>query len=40
VTGKRIDDQGDHLVDLTWWCETITGQIHTEGTATVRLPSR
>ncbi len=40
VTGKRIDEAGNHLVELTWWCETIEHQIHTEGTATVRLPSR
>ncbi len=40
VTDKRVDGQGRHLVDLTWWCETIEGQIHTEGTATVLLPSR
>ena len=40
VTDKRVDEQGRHLVDLTWWCETIQGQIHTEGTATVLLPSR
>ncbi len=40
VTGKRIADNGDHLVDITWWCETIDHQIHTEGTATVLLPSR
>ncbi len=39
VTGKRIDEDGRHLVDLTWWCETIEGQIHTEGTATVELPA-
>ena len=39
VTGKRVED-GRHLVDLTWWCETIEHQIHTEGTATVELPSR
>lgn len=40
VTGKRMDENGDHLADLTWWCETIEGQIHTEGTATVLLPGR
>ena len=40
VTGKRVDAEGRHLVDLTWWCETIEHQIHTEGTATVELPSR
>ena len=40
VTGKRVDENGDHLVDVTWWCETIEHQIHSEGTATVRLPSR
>lgn len=40
ITGKRISEDGSHLVDLVWWCETIEGQIHTEGTATVQLPSR
>ena len=40
VTGKRVDENGRHLVDLTWWCETIEHQIHTEGTATVELPAR
>jgi len=40
VTGKRVDEAGRHLVDLSWWCETIEHQIHTEGTATVELPSR
>lgn len=40
VTGKRTDEVGNGLVDLTWWCETIEGQIHTEGTATVLLPRR
>lgn len=39
VTGKHIVD-GAHLVDLTWWCETLDGQIFTEGTATVELPCR
>lgn len=39
VTGKR-QENGLNLVDITWWCETIEGQIHTEGTATVALPSR
>ena len=40
VTGKRKDKTGNHLVDLTWWTETIEGQIYTEGTATVLLPAR
>ena len=40
VTGKRIDEEGRGLIDLTWWCETIEGQIHTEGTATVEVPRR
>lgn len=40
VTGKHTDEQGRGLVELTWWCETIEGQIHTEGTATVALPRR
>ena len=40
VAGKRVDEQGRHLLDLTWWCETIEHQIHTEGTATILLPSK
>lgn len=40
VTGKRVDEAGNHLVDITWWVETIEHQIYTEGTATVLLPSR
>lgn len=40
VTGKRVDEENNHLVDVTWWCETIEHQIHTEGTATMCLPTR
>ena len=40
VTGKRVDAAGNHLADVTWWTETIEGQIYTEGTATVCLPAR
>ncbi len=39
VTNKYVEN-GLHLIDLVWWCETIDGQIFTEGTATVELPSR
>lgn len=38
VTGKY--QQGDeHLVDLTWWCETFDGYLVERGFATVRLPA-
>lgn len=40
VAGKRVAEDGSHLVDIVWWCETIEHQIHTEGTATVQLPSK
>lgn len=39
VVGKSIVD-GQPLVDLVWWIETLDGQIWEEGAATVRLPSR
>lgn len=38
VTGKRIDEDGDHVADLVWWAETIEGQLYAEGQATVSLP--
>lgn len=40
VVTKKYLEQGEHLIDLTWWCETLDGQIFTEGTATVVLPSK
>lgn len=39
VTGKYQENDG-FFVELTWWCETLDGQIFTEGTATVQLPSK
>jgi acyl dehydratase len=39
VTGKYVRD-GQFMVDLVWWIETIDGKIWLEGGATVRLPSR
>jgi hypothetical protein len=39
VHNKRVVD-GDRLVELTWWIETIEGDIWFSGGATVRLPSR
>ena len=40
VTDKYVDDEGRHLVDLVWWCETIEGDIFQEGFFTVQLPAR
>lgn len=39
VTGKRVVN-GQFEVELTWWIETIDGQIWEEGQALVLLPSR
>lgn len=39
VTDKYIKD-GDHFVDLSWWCETIDNYVIEEGFATVKLPKR
>jgi len=38
VYDKRVRD-GEFLVELAWWIETIEGEIWTEGGATVKLPS-
>lgn len=40
VITKKYIENDQHLVDLVWWCETLDGQIFTEGTATVSLPSK
>lgn len=40
VVTRKYTDHGQHLIDLTWWCETLDGQIFTEGTATIALPSK
>src|SRR5690606_10685168 len=39
VTGKRIEGE-EHLVDCELWGESQRGVRHSEGIATVRLPSR
>ena len=39
VVGKFVRN-GEFMVDLVWWIETIDGQVWQEGAATVRLPSR
>jgi len=39
VTDKYVSGI-EHLVDLTWWSETLDGYIVEEGFATVRLPGR
>lgn len=39
VVGKAIVD-GQPLVDLVWWIETLDGQIWLEGAATIRLPRK
>ena len=39
VVAKYVED-GEFLVDLVWWIETINGEIWEEGMATVRLPSK
>lgn len=37
---RTYKDRGEHLVDLEVWSESHRGQLHTQGTSTVRLPSR
>jgi acyl dehydratase len=39
VTGKYRQN-GDYLVDLSWWCETFDGYLVERGFATVRLPRK
>ena len=39
VYDKHIEN-GEHLVELVWWIESIIGDVFEEGQATVRLPSR
>jgi hypothetical protein len=39
VVGKFVRD-GQFMVDLVWWIETIDAQIWEEGGATIRLPSK
>jgi hypothetical protein len=39
VYDKYVRD-GEFLVELVWWVETIEGDIWEEGGATVRLPSK
>jgi hypothetical protein len=40
VIKKYVDDNGDYMVDLDTWMETIRGYIPNVGTATVNLPSK
>jgi hypothetical protein len=37
---KKYVKDGDFLVDLIWWVETIDGAIFEEGGATIKLPSK
>lgn len=39
VAGKYEKD-GEYIVELVWWCETIDGLIYQEGEAAVALPAR
>ena len=40
VTGKRVDDEGRHVVDLEMLMTNQKGERVTPGTATVELPSK
>ena len=40
VTGKRVDDEGRHVVDLEMLMTNQKGERVTPGTATVELPAR
>ena len=40
VTDKYVDDNGDHIVDLVCWGETLDRQIIEVAPASVRLPSK
>lgn len=37
---KKYEENGEALVDLIWWCETMDHYIVQEGGATVRLPRK
>ena len=37
---KKYVQNGEYMVDLIWWLETIEGDIYEEGEATVKLPHR
>ncbi len=39
VTDKYIEN-GEHLVELVWWIETIDHYIYCDGQAVVKLPSK
>lgn len=39
VYEKRVEN-GEHLVELAWWVETVSGEVYQEGQATVVLPSK
>lgn len=40
VTGKRVNENGDHLIDLTCWGETLDNRIIQVVTVSAKLPSR
>ncbi len=40
VTGKRVDDAGNHVVDIAQEARNQHGDLSARGTATVRLPAR
>lgn len=40
VVGKRVDDDGDHVVDLNLWARNQRQQMTMPGTAVVALPTR
>ena len=40
VTGKRVDDDGDHVVDLNVWARNQRDEMTMPGTAVVALPTR
>ncbi len=39
VIDKYVEN-GEHLIELACWCEDMDGNIHTESSVTIRLPSR
>ena len=40
MIAKKYVKNGDYMVDLIWWLETIEGDIYEEGEATVKLPRK
>ena len=39
VTRKWVEN-GEHLVELQWWCSLLFGKVYEEGVSIIRLPSR